>query len=139
MRSQPRNGTVFRWTVRPRIEAVWSAVLTLGAGLALALGVVLAGGGAEAQPRQLQVIISAVFKKSFDQFVVPKMRELYNVDVAASPFLSAETLAKSIAQKDNPQTSVLMLDEGPWLQGKQAGLWETLDPAKIPPDPRGAG
>jgi putative spermidine/putrescine transport system substrate-binding protein len=25
-----------------------------------------------------------------------------------------------------------MLDEGPWLQGKEAGLWETLDPAKIP-------
>jgi putative spermidine/putrescine transport system substrate-binding protein len=101
-------------------------------GLSLMLGPVLAGSDAEAQGRRLQVITSAVYKKSFDQFVVPRMKEMYGVEVVASPFLSAETLAKAIAQKDNPQTSVFMLDEGPWLQGKEAGLWETLDPAKVP-------
>ena len=104
-----------------------------GLALVVAGALMLTVRGAEPQsPRRLQVITSAVYKRSFDQFVVPRMKELYGVEVAASPFLSAETLAKAIAQKDSPQTSVFMLDEGPWLQGKEAGLWEALDSGRIP-------
>ena len=99
---------------------------------ALMFGTALIAGEALAQePRRLAVITSAVFKKSFDWYIVPKMKELYNVEVVSSPFLSAEALAKALAQRSNPQTSVFTLDEGPWLQGKEAGLWEVMDPEKI--------
>jgi len=109
------------------------AVSALALSAALTLGVTLGHNDAvEAQQaRKLSVITSAVYRKSFDRFVVPKMKELYNIEVVASPFLSAETLAKAIAQKDNPTTTVFMLDEGPWLQGKELGLWANLDAAKI--------
>lgn len=80
---------------------------------------------------ELQVITSAVYKKSFDEYVIPKMKELYNVNVVASQLLSAEALARAIGQKDRPQISVFMLDAGPWLQGKESGLWEKLDASKV--------
>ena len=83
------------------------------------------------QTRKLSVITSAVYSKSFARFAIPKMKELYNVEVVSSPFLSAEALAKAIAQKDNPTTTVFMTDEGPWLQGKELGIWANLDATKI--------
>ncbi|MBB6309989.1 extracellular solute-binding protein [Xanthobacter tagetidis] len=66
------------------------------------------------------------------EFIVPKMKALYGVDVSTTPSLSAPALAKAMAQKSSPQIDVFMLDAGPWLQGKAAGLWADLPTAKIP-------
>ncbi len=85
-----------------------------------------------AESKRLSVITSAVYKRSFDKYVVPRMKELYDVEVVSSPFLSGEALAKAIAQKGDPQVSVFLLDEGPWQQGDNAGLWDQIDPANVP-------
>lgn len=95
----------------------------------LAAGAVLAPAIARAQARRLSVVVSAVYKRSFDSYVVPKMKELHNVEIAASALLSAEALARAIAQRGNPQISLFTLDQGPFLQGKDLGLWQPLDPA----------
>ncbi len=87
----------------------------------------LATSPARAQAKRLSVVVSAVYKRSFDRFIVPKMKELHNVDVAASALLSSEALARSIAQRANPQISLLTLDQGPWLQGRDLGLWAKFD------------
>lgn len=97
----------------------------------LAAGAVFAPAIVRAQSRKLSAVVSAVYKRSFDAYVVPKMKELHNVEIAASALLSAEALARSIAQRSNPQISVVTLDQGPWLQGKDLGLWQTLDPSVI--------
>lgn len=80
-----------------------------------------------AQTKRLSVVVSAVYKRAFDKFVVPKMKQLHNIEVASSALLSAEALARSIAQRAAPQISLLSLDQGPWLQGKDLGLWTELD------------
>jgi putative spermidine/putrescine transport system substrate-binding protein len=93
----------------------------------VAAGAVLSPYVARAQGKRLSVVVSAVYKRSFDRYVVPKMKELHGIDVAASALLSSEALARAIAQKDNPQISLFTLDQGPWLQGKDLGLWQALD------------
>lgn len=95
-------------------------------------GAVFAPAIARGQSRRLSVAVSAVYKRSFDAYVVPKMKELHGVDVAASALLSAEALARAIAQKANPQISLMTMDQGPWLQGKDLGLWQKLDTATTP-------
>jgi len=53
-----------------------------------AFGAILGGaalaapGIARAQARNISVQISAIYRKSFESYVVPKMKELHNVDVA---------------------------------------------------------
>lgn len=98
-----------------------------GAGLALGTSRI-----AFAQSRQLNVVISAGFEQSFREFIIPKMKEAHGIDVSPSVFLSAEALARAIAQKDSPTISMFTLDQGPWAQGKAAGIWEKLDGSKIP-------
>ncbi|MCC6949156.1 MAG: extracellular solute-binding protein [Bradyrhizobiaceae bacterium] len=107
------------------------SALALSASVVLGLTVGCSSQAQAQQARKLSVITSAVYSKSFARFIVPKMKELYNVEVVSSPFLSAEALAKAIAQKDNPTTTVFMMDEGPWLQGKELGIWTKLDKTKI--------
>lgn len=85
-----------------------------------------------AQNKRLAVVVSAIYKRSFDAYVVPKMKELHGIDVAASSMLSAEALARAIGQRANPQISLFTLDQGPWQQGKDVGLWARLDAAAIP-------
>lgn len=101
------------------------ARLAAGAGAGAVFSPAIVG----AQSKRLSVVVSAVYKRSFDRYVVPKMKELHGVDIAASALLSAEALARAIAQKDRPQISLFTLDQGPWLQGKDLGLWQPLDPA----------
>ncbi|WP_315927368.1 extracellular solute-binding protein [Mesorhizobium sp. SP-1A] len=84
------------------------------------------------QARQLNVVISAGFEQSFRSFIMPRMKEVHGIDVEPSIFLSAEALARAIAQKQNPTISLFTLDQGPWAQGKAAGVWQKLDESKIP-------
>lgn len=97
----------------------------------LAAGAVFAPAIVRAQSKRLSVVVSAVYKKSFDAYVVPKMKELHGVDISVSALLSAETLARAIAQKASPQISLMSMDQGPWLQGKDLGLWQPLDASVV--------
>lgn len=85
-----------------------------------------------AQSKRIAVVVSAIYKRSFDAYVVPMMKQLHGIEVAASTMLSAEALARAIGQRGNPQISLFTLDQGPWQQGKDIGLWSRLDPAAIP-------
>lgn len=99
--------------------------------LATGAGTSFPAPAVRAQSKRLSVVVSAVYKKAFDSYAVPKMRELHGVEVASISLLSAEALARAIAQKDNPQISFMTLDQGPWLQGKDLDLWARLDPAIV--------
>jgi len=87
--------------------------------------VVLAMGCAYAQT-ELQVYMPQGVADTINKVVVPVMRDKYNTKVVITPALSGPSLTKAIAQRARPEISVFMLDEGPWLQGKQAGLWDSL-------------
>lgn len=90
------------------------------------------GRPAIAQNKRVTVVISAIYQKSFISYVIPKMKELHGIEVAASTMLSAEALARAIGQRGSPQISLFTLDQGPWQQGKDVGLWSKLDPAAVP-------
>ncbi|MBP6819116.1 MAG: extracellular solute-binding protein [Ferrovibrio sp.] len=62
-----------------------------------------------------------------EKVLVPIMRDKFNTKVVITPVLSGQALTKAVAQRANPEISVFMLDEGPWLQGKQANLWDKLE------------
>lgn len=87
---------------------------------------------ARAQTRSLSVQISAIYRKSFDRYIVPKMKELHNVDVVLSTMLSAEALTRAMGQRANPQISLFTLDEGPWEQGKRLGIWDKITTDTVP-------
>lgn len=87
---------------------------------------------ARAQERSLAVQISAIYRRSFEDYVVPRMKELHNVNVSLSTMLSAEALARAIGQRANPQISLFTLDEGPWEQGKRLGIWDKITPESVP-------
>jgi putative spermidine/putrescine transport system substrate-binding protein len=62
-----------------------------------------------------------------EKYAAPIMLQRYQTKLVITPVLSGQALTKAIAQRANPEISVFMLDEGFWLQGKRAGLWETIN------------
>lgn len=95
--------------------------------------VAVAARGAETRPpSELLAYYPSAFRKSIEKFVIPAMKERYNITVKGTPRLSGEALIKAISQKDHPDVTVFMLDEGPWIQGKEAGVWRKLDGAQVP-------
>ncbi|MDQ8729050.1 extracellular solute-binding protein [Bradyrhizobium sp. LHD-71] len=115
-------------SMTPAITRRGLGKMAVGAAAASAL----CASPAIAQTKRLAVVVSAVYKRSFDRFVIPKMKELHNIEISSSALLSAETLARSIAQKASPQVNLVSLDQGPWLQGKELDLWTNLDPKIVP-------
>jgi putative spermidine/putrescine transport system substrate-binding protein len=64
---------------------------------------------------------------SVEKYISNIMKSRYDTRVVITPVLSGQALTKAVAQRASPEISVFMLDEGPWLQGKQAGLWDSLE------------
>jgi putative spermidine/putrescine transport system substrate-binding protein len=87
---------------------------------------------ASAQQQQLIVSTQGSVDKQVREYIVPKMKTMYGVEVSTTPSLSAPALAKAMAQRRSPQIDVFMLDAGPWLQGKTSGLWADIPVAQIP-------
>jgi putative spermidine/putrescine transport system substrate-binding protein len=81
---------------------------------------------------RLVVLTQGSVDKQVREYIVPKMKAMYGIDVSTTPSLSAPALAKAMAQKRSPQIDVFMLDAGPWLQGKTSGLWADIPAAAIP-------
>lgn len=93
--------------------------------LGLALAILIAGP-AVAQT-ELNVYMPQGVVAPVEKHIVPIMRDRHNTRVVITPVLSGQALTKAVAQRANPEISVFMMDEGPWMQGKQAGLWDSLD------------
>src|ERR1700743_1264855 len=81
---------------------------------------------------RLVVLTQGSVDKQVREYIVPKMKAMYGIDVSPTPSLSAPALAKAMAQQRSPQIDVFMLDAGPWLQGKTSGLWAAIPDASIP-------
>jgi putative spermidine/putrescine transport system substrate-binding protein len=81
---------------------------------------------------RLVVLTQGSVDKQVREYVVPKMKTMYGIDVSTTPSLSAPALSKAMAQKRSPQIDVFMLDAGPWLQGKTSGLWSDVPTGSIP-------
>lgn len=102
---------------------------------------VIASGVARAET-ELRVYMPQGVVAAVEKYIAPIMKSRYDTKVVITPVLSGQALTKAIAQRRSPEISVFMLDEGPWLQGKQAGLWESMagipNLAQIPPRLRDA-
>jgi putative spermidine/putrescine transport system substrate-binding protein len=73
------------------------------------------------------------FKAGWDKSLIPNFEKKYGVKIVWSVGQgSAGTLAKLLAQKDNPQIDVALLDEGPHSQAIALGLVEDLDLSRLP-------
>lgn len=83
-------------------------------------------GFAQAQ-KELHVYMPQGAVGPVEKYIAPIMRDRYQTKLVITPVLSGQALTKALAQRANPEISIFMLDEGVWLQGKRAGLWETMD------------
>jgi putative spermidine/putrescine transport system substrate-binding protein len=81
---------------------------------------------------QLIVSTQGSVDKQVREFIIPKMKSMYGIDVATTPSLSAPALAKAMGQRRSPQIDVFLLDAGPWLQGKASGLWAEVPVSQVP-------
>jgi len=106
-----------------------------------ASSLLLAVSMASALPTQAETVLNVYMPQgvvaSVEKYIAPIMKSRHDTRVVVTPVLSGQALTKAVAQRANPEISVFMLDEGPWLQGKQAGLWDSLGAvqnlADIPP------
>ncbi|MCD6672123.1 MAG: extracellular solute-binding protein [Burkholderiaceae bacterium] len=92
----------------------------------LAAGLIAVTSAANSET-ELRVYMPQGVVKAVETHIAPIMREKYDTRVVITPSLSGQSLTKAVAQRASPEISVFLLDEGPWLQGKQAGLWDKLE------------
>jgi len=83
-------------------------------------------------PTEMQIWVAIGLRELFEKNVAPKMLEQYNVKLIIEEGLSAENLAKLVAEKDNPITDFFMMDEGPFKQAKALGLCQKITEADVP-------
>jgi len=107
--------------------------------LVLVIAVAVVGGGyyyyeaTKPKPPVEIAIYAAVGERVIlEKVVVPLFLEKYNCKLLISEGLSAENLAKMTAEKDNPISSVIMMDEGPFKQAKALGLCQKVTEKEIP-------
>ena len=102
--------------------------------LAAIVAGVLAAGTAEAQTNELVVAAwGGKFKEGWDKSLIPNFEKKYGATIVWSVGQnSGGTLAKILAQKDNPQIDVALLDVGPHSQAVKLGLVEKLDLSRLP-------
>lgn len=95
--------------------------------LAFALAALLATAGLARGETELRVYMPQGVVGPVEKVIAPILKEKHDTRLVITPVLSGQALTKAVAQRGSPEISVFMLDEGPWLQGKQAGLWESLE------------
>lgn len=61
----------------------------------------------------------------------PIMLKEYNTKVICQEIASAEAFTKAMAQKENPEVSVVINDAAGALAGAKTGLWAKLDPSLV--------
>jgi putative spermidine/putrescine transport system substrate-binding protein len=99
-----------------------------------ASGLLLAVSLVAAMPAQAETVLNVYMPQgvvaSVEKYIAPIMKSRHDTRLVITPVLSGQALTKAVAQRASPEISVFMLDEGPWLQGKQAGLWDQLEGVK---------
>lgn len=90
-----------------------------------------ADDGQETTTDATELTVMVQGEDAMQEHVVPALEE-QNISLAMTPALSAESLAQARAEQANPQTSVFLLDHGPWELGKEQGLWGEIDSEAVP-------
>src|SRR5699024_3671998 len=67
----------------------------------------------------------------FKKHIIPKFEQEHNVEVVYVAGNSTDTLAKLVAQKNNPEFDVALIDDGPLAQAIQFGLCGTIEPSPV--------
>lgn len=85
-------------------------------------------------PKQELVITlpGGSFEVGWKKNVLGPFSKKYGVSFIIVPGLTMETVAKMRAQRNNPQMDVVMLDTVGALQAESEGLFEPIDPSRIP-------
>lgn len=107
-----------------------SSGLSLVSRLILGIGLMLGAESAVAA----DFVIGAngdPFEAMWRKKLVPEFEAQTGFHVVWSPAPGAQTLAKVISQRPNPQIDIVMVDEPQFVQGRQLGLWEPLTAADL--------
>ena len=88
------------------------------------------------------------WEESQRTILLPAFRAASGVSAVLSASQAVDTLTKLTAARNNPPFDVVMMDEGPYLEGVAQGLFEQIPSAKVPNladlpprfiDPKGLG
>ncbi|UCH32062.1 MAG: extracellular solute-binding protein [Candidatus Bathyarchaeota archaeon] len=87
---------------------------------------------AEPGPRKLYVQVQPGQTAVVEQYIVPLMLEKHDCEVVVAEAISNEALSKVMAAPDDPPYDVIRVDAYPFVQGKNADLWATLNQSEAP-------
>src|ERR1043166_3733241 len=71
------------------------------------------------------------WEEAYRQFVVPRMKQMHNIDVQLYPLLSADQIAKQRASRNEAAFDVFTLDPAPRVAAIELGLFEKFDRSKL--------
>ncbi|MET0530319.1 MAG: extracellular solute-binding protein [Microvirga sp.] len=71
------------------------------------------------------------WEEAYRQFVVPRAKQQYNIDVQLYPLLSADQIAKQRASRNEAAFDVFTLDPAPRVAALELGLFEKFDKSKL--------
>jgi putative spermidine/putrescine transport system substrate-binding protein len=88
------------------------------------------------------------WEESQRKILLPAFRKAAGVSAVLTASQAVDTLTKLVAARNNPPFDVVMMDEGPYLQGIAQGVFEPIPAARVPNlanlpahfvDPKGLG
>src|SRR4051794_2873269 len=71
------------------------------------------------------------WEEAYRQFVVPRMKQMHDIDVQLYPLLSADQIAKQRASRGEAAFDVFTLDPAPRVAALELGLFEKFDKSKL--------
>jgi putative spermidine/putrescine transport system substrate-binding protein len=88
---------------------------------------------ARAQARTLSIMVNAgQYQDTLTRLVIEPLQKKNNVRVLVTPGSSTEMLAKLRAEKASPSVDLVVIAETVAVTGRQEGIFEKMDRAKIP-------
>jgi putative spermidine/putrescine transport system substrate-binding protein len=110
------------------------AVLPRRAALAVPMLALPWLGAGRAQAQGSDFIVAAngdPYEAMWRRSQVPDFEAATGRRVVWSPGLSAQIMARLISQRARPQVDVALVDEGPFVQGLDLGVWESFAPGEL--------
>src|SRR5262245_44874928 len=93
------------------------------------------GGLAPRQARAAGTLASTVYpgpwEEAYRSIVVPRMKQMHNIDVQLYPLLSADQIAKARASRGEAAFDVFTLDPAPRVNAIDLNLFEPFDKSKL--------
>jgi putative spermidine/putrescine transport system substrate-binding protein len=87
--------------------------------------------GARAAGSMTAAIYPGAWDEAFRAEVAPRLKEWHGIDVAFDPLFAVDQLAKARAARGIPPFDAFVLDPGPAAQGRDADMFEPIDPSLL--------